>query len=102
MTFICSECTYSSLQHPNAPDPIPSGLFVLRTNVLCHNYNRIVRIAVLTMLSVSPILTAPMFMFDSSAGCYRNINRPLCCNNCHLIWFVLSPPLITIRTCLLY
>ncbi|KIK41363.1 hypothetical protein CY34DRAFT_214395 [Suillus luteus UH-Slu-Lm8-n1] len=33
MAFICSEC-----------------LFVLRTNVLCQNYNRIVRIAVLTML----------------------------------------------------
>jgi hypothetical protein len=60
MTFICSECTCSSLQHPHAPDPIPSGLFVLRTNVLrtnvlCHNYNRIVRIAVLTMIFVSPI-----------------------------------------------
>ncbi|KAG1760954.1 hypothetical protein EDD22DRAFT_899039 [Suillus occidentalis] len=33
MTFICSEC-----------------LFVLRTNVLCQNFNRIVRIAVLAVL----------------------------------------------------
>lgn len=76
IAFTCSEC-----------------LFVLRTNVLCHNYNRIVRITVLTMLFAVIVISIGLYAATIATSYVVNNAIPgitVCYWNSHSVQYSMS------------